>query len=91
MIARAPIAAGAIAGRRLPSVAIGADFVVPFAATGLMALDWRGMLAGPGDGEAVVGDRDRLDRASRGTDPVRAEDARADAVARASGGVVRAG
>lgn len=45
MIARAPIAAGAIAGRRRRSVAIEADFVVPFAATGLAALDRRAVRA----------------------------------------------
>ncbi|MFN4097475.1 MAG: hypothetical protein ACK4GG_11965 [Sphingomonas sp.] len=89
MIARAPIAGGSIAGRRRRSVAIGADFVVPFAAIGLAALDRRGMSAGAGCDEAMAGDRDRLDHALRGVDLVHAGAAPADATARSRGGVVR--
>ncbi|MCA1198720.1 hypothetical protein K9B35_12140 [Sphingomonas sp. R647] len=56
MIARAPIAAGSIAGRRLRSLAIGADFVVPFAAVGLAALDRRAMRTARPNDAAVAGD-----------------------------------
>jgi hypothetical protein len=91
VIARAPVAARSIAGRRLRSVAIGADFVVPFAAIGLAALDRRGMLAGSGRDAAVAGDRDRLDHALRGADLVHVGAASADAVARSRGGAVRVG
>ena len=91
MIARAPIASGSIAGRRWRSVAIGADFVVPFAVIGLVALDWRGMSAGAGRDAAVAGDRDRVDHAFRGADVVHAGAAPADAAARSSEGVVRVG
>lgn len=89
MIARASIAAGPIAGRRRRSGAIGADFVVPFAAIGLAALDRREMLAGAGRDAAVAGDRDRLDHALRGADLVHARAAPAGATARSRGGVVR--
>lgn len=91
MIARAPIAAGSIAGRRLRPGAIGADFVVPFAAIGLAALDRRGMSAEAGRDAAVAGDRDRLDHALRGVDLVHARAAPADATARSNEGVVRVG
>ncbi len=56
MIARAPIAAGSIAGRQRRSVAIGADFVVPFAAIGLAALDCRAMRAVRSDDADAAGD-----------------------------------
>lgn len=91
MIARAPIAAGSIAGRQRRLVAIGADFVVPFAATGLVARDRRGMSARAGHDAAVAGDRDRLDCALRQADAVRVGDARTDAVVRSREGVMRAG
>jgi hypothetical protein len=91
VIARAPIAVGSIAGRRLRSVAIGADFVVPFAAIGLAALDRRGMSARAGRDAAVAEDRDRLDRAVRQADAARVGDAQTDAVVRSREGVMRAG
>lgn len=91
MIARASIAAGSIAGRRRRSVAIGVDFVVPFAEIGLAALDRRGMSPAAVRDAGVAGDRDRLDRALRGADLVHAGAAPADATARSNEAAVRAG
>ncbi len=56
MIARAPIAAGTIAGMGRRSVPIGADFVVPFAAIGLAALDRRAMRAVRAEDADAAGD-----------------------------------
>ncbi len=91
VIARAPIAAGSIAGRRRERAALGADFVVPAAVNGLVALDRRAMWLGAVRDDAVAGDRDRVSRALRGAVVTGAGDIRADAVARTGEGVVRAG
>ena len=90
VIARAPIAAGAIVGRRRRPVSGGADFVVPFAAIGLAALDRRGMSAGAGRDEALADSGDRLSRVRRAAEAVRAGEV-PDATARTREEVVRVG
>ncbi len=56
MIARAPIAAGAIAAGRSRLPPIGADFVVPGAAFGMAALDRRAVRAAHSNRAAVADD-----------------------------------
>lgn len=91
MIARAPIAAGPVARRSRQARAIGADVVVPFAVSGMVALDRRGMSARVERDGAVAGDRDRLDRAVRGADMTHVGAAAADVAAPSGEGVMRAG
>lgn len=90
MIARAPIAARAIARRRRRAAAIGADFVVPPAPSGLAAQDRRSARPGASAARAPADDRDRSSRAVHRAAAMRAGDVRADAV-RASEAVVRLG